>query len=84
MSQTMTSQHSLASTATPFMWGQFEDNPVEPVAWTNINKYNGRVFYTSLGHPDDFDSSDFTRMLSNGIQWAANIKTDKSKQAKQN
>ena len=66
----------LADTASAFMWGQYEDNPPEPVAWTNTNIYGGAVFYTSLGHPDDFASPDFRRMLVNGFQWVL----DESKQ----
>ena len=29
-----------------------------------------RVFYTSLGHPDDFKNAEFRRLLANGIAWA--------------
>jgi len=60
----------LATTATAIMWGQFEDDEAEPVTWTNTGKWGNRVFYTSLGHPDDFESPDFRRLLSNGIRWA--------------
>ena len=60
----------LADTTEVLMWGQYEDNPAEPVAWTNTNIHGGRVYYTSLGHPDDFESEDFRRMLLNGMRWA--------------
>ena len=41
-----------------------------PVAWTN--QYGkSRVFYTSLGHKDDFQLSTFKQLLENGIRWAA-------------
>jgi uncharacterized protein len=41
-----------------------------PVAWTT--EYRGRrVFYTSLGHPDDFEVPSFRRLLLNGIAWCA-------------
>ncbi|MFP6583743.1 MAG: ThuA domain-containing protein [Candidatus Hydrogenedentota bacterium] len=60
----------LADTATPLMWGQYLDNPPEPVASTNINKFGGRVYYIALGHPDDFESDDFRTMLRNGMLWA--------------
>ena len=40
-----------------------------PVAWTNSYK-KARVFYTSLGHPDDFQVPAFNRILVNAIQWA--------------
>ena len=40
-----------------------------PVAW--VRSLNGRkVFYTSLGHPEDFGVDSFTRLLENGIRWA--------------
>ncbi|MHC4441795.1 MAG: ThuA domain-containing protein [Planctomycetota bacterium] len=40
-----------------------------PVAW--IKSYKGaRVFYTSLGHPMDFEKESVRRLLINGIYWA--------------
>lgn len=42
----------------------------EPVAWT-ANFHGGRIFYTSLGSPDDFEQSAFRRLLVNAIEWAA-------------
>ena len=41
----------------------------EPVAWTRSCK-GGRVFYNSLGHPDDFKQPQFRTMLANAIFWA--------------
>jgi hypothetical protein len=46
-----------------------EQEPEQPVAWTNEHA-DGRVFYTSLGHWDDFKSEPFTRLLANAIRWA--------------
>ena len=47
------------------------EGKVEPAAWTR--DCNGsRVFYTSLGCPDDFDLPQFRTMLVNGIFWAMN------------
>ena len=40
----------------------------EPVAWTNTY-HGGRIFYTSLGHPDDFQLPQFNRLLLNAIRW---------------
>ncbi|MBM3774396.1 MAG: hypothetical protein FJW37_04455 [Acidobacteria bacterium] len=40
-----------------------------PVAWTRTYK-KARVFYTSLGHPEDFDLAPFRTLLVNGIHWA--------------
>ncbi|HVX12495.1 MAG TPA: ThuA domain-containing protein [Pirellulales bacterium] len=47
-----------------------EDRAAEPVAWTNTDYRGGRVFYTSLGHPDDFKIAAFRRLLLNGVFWA--------------
>ncbi|HEX4131290.1 MAG TPA: PVC-type heme-binding CxxCH protein [Pirellulales bacterium] len=47
-----------------------------PVAWTN-QAGKSRVFYTSLGHPDDFAQPAFTRMLTNAIFWAAGLEPPK-------
>jgi type 1 glutamine amidotransferase len=45
----------------------------EPVAWTR--KYrDGRVFYTSLGGPDDFKQKVFQTLLVNAIFWTAQRK----------
>jgi len=41
----------------------------EPVAWTR-EKDGRRVFYTSLGHQDDFKDEMFIRLLTNGLAWA--------------
>lgn len=46
----------------------------EPVAWVRERGVAGkrqRVFYTSLGHPDDFRQPDFVTLLTNGLNWAA-------------
>ncbi|MHC4238733.1 MAG: ThuA domain-containing protein, partial [Planctomycetota bacterium] len=45
----------LAKTTRTLMMGRVDDRkPHEPVTWTNTHSGGGRVFYTSLGHPDDF------------------------------
>ncbi len=59
----------LARTTTPLLMGKIEGEPAEPVAWIN-RKGGARVFYTSLGHPDDFQEPAFRRLLLNGISWA--------------
>ena len=45
----------------------------EPVAWTWTRPDGGRVFSTTLGHPDDFRSAAFNRLLLNGTCWAAGL-----------
>ena len=42
-----------------------------PVAWINTRK-RSRVFYTSLGHPDDFSAEPFRQLLVNAVSWALN------------
>jgi len=60
----------LAKTATVLLWGKVEGRePAEPVAWTNTH-CGGRVFYTSLGHVDDFKLPAFRQMLKKAIVWA--------------
>ncbi len=42
----------------------------QPVAWTH--QYGkSHVFFTTLGHPDDFKTPAFNRLLVNAIFWAA-------------
>jgi len=61
----------LAATTQVLMMGRVgERRPHEPVAWTNIRPGGGRVFYTSLGHADDFKLEAFRRMLTNAVFWA--------------
>jgi putative membrane-bound dehydrogenase-like protein len=43
---------------------------MEPIAWTRIHN-NGRIFYTSLGHPEDFKNENFRRMVVNALFWTA-------------
>jgi type 1 glutamine amidotransferase len=55
--------------AKPFLVGEVEGHPAEPVAWTHGFK-GGRILYTSLGHPNDFKEESFRNLLRNGIEWA--------------
>jgi type 1 glutamine amidotransferase len=41
-----------------------------PVAWTWKNKAGGKVFMTTLGHPEDFKVEAFQRLIINAIHWA--------------
>ncbi|NQU23067.1 MAG: ThuA domain-containing protein [Candidatus Nealsonbacteria bacterium] len=45
------------------------DGKTEPLTWTRSYK-NARVFYSSLGHPDDFGQKPFRTMLVNALFWA--------------
>jgi putative membrane-bound dehydrogenase-like protein len=42
----------------------------EPVAWTRLHN-GGRIFYTSLGHQNDFADDNFKRLLVNALFWTA-------------
>lgn len=58
----------LASSTTALLIGTIPNKPKEPVAW--VNTYgNSRIFYTSLGHPDDFKEDAFVRLLGNAVLW---------------
>ncbi|HXT60479.1 MAG TPA: isochorismatase family protein [Pirellulales bacterium] len=61
----------LAPSAVALVMGRVEgQEPAEPAAWTNATSSGGRVFYTSLGHPEDFKSPFFRQLLLHGIFWA--------------
>ena len=61
----------LPKDSTPLLFGTIPDQPVEPVAWTH--SYHGaRIFYTSLGHPKDFETEPFKQLVVNAIYWALN------------
>jgi hypothetical protein len=61
----------LESDTTPLLIGAIPDQAPEPIAWTHrFGEKRARVFFTSLGHPDDFANSEFRRLLVNGIDWA--------------
>jgi putative membrane-bound dehydrogenase-like protein len=57
----------LAADNTVLLMGTIPDH-TEPIAWTRTHN-GGRVFYTSLGHPRDFDEPDFVRLLVNALFW---------------
>ncbi|MCP5520071.1 MAG: ThuA domain-containing protein [Verrucomicrobiales bacterium] len=61
----------LKADTTALISGAIEGEPAEPVAWTRLyGPKQARVFYTSLGHPDDFKEAGFRRLLLNGVLWA--------------
>ena len=62
-------QSQPADTVVPLMQGRVEGQTIlEPVAWLNT-AHGRRVFATSLGGPDDFETAPFRRLLLNGILW---------------
>jgi len=54
----------------------------EPVAWTRTRR--GRVFYTSLGVPEDFRMEAFRQMLAQSVFWAASRPMERKAQPKEN
>ena len=44
------------------------DEQDEPVTWTRVHR-GGRVFYTSIGHQEDFHDDNFLRLLANAVLW---------------
>ncbi len=46
------------------------DEHSEPVAWTRLHN-GGRVFYTSLGHQQDFTVEPFLRLLAQSVLWVS-------------
>ncbi len=59
----------LAGSAQLLLTGSIPGQEPEPLAWTNRYE-DARVFYTSLGHPDDFANRQFRRLLVNAVFWA--------------
>lgn len=64
----------LKDSAHPLLTGRIKGHPAEPVAWTHRTKSKNRVFYTSLGHVEDFKNPEFNRFLRNAVYWAAGVK----------
>jgi rhodanese-related sulfurtransferase len=58
----------LPAGSTPLLMGTIPGQPAEPVAWTHTYKAS-RTFYTSLGHPKDFENDAFRQLLVNAIYW---------------
>lgn len=53
-----------------------EDNPV---AWTWRNGHGARVFFTTMGHPEDFAVEPFQRLVVNAIHWCLKLDPPKWK-----
>ena len=63
----------LVKSTTELIRGKIDSKPPEAIAWTNRTNYGGRVFYTSLGHVDDFAQPGMNILLRNGLCWAAGL-----------
>jgi type 1 glutamine amidotransferase len=56
---------------TPLLLGTIPGQTPEPVAWTHTyGPKQARIFFSSLGHIDDFDEPGFRRLLKNAVFWA--------------
>ncbi len=57
----------VAADATVLMTGSIPDQ-TEPLTW--VRAYlGGRVLYSGLGHPEDFEDPRFVRLLTNAVFW---------------
>jgi len=63
----------LAKGATELIRGTIPGAPPEAIAWTHRPKNGNRVFYTSLGHVDEFTQPTMNVLLKNALCWAAKI-----------
>ncbi|WP_395746425.1 ThuA domain-containing protein [Prosthecobacter sp.] len=63
----------LAADATPILIGTAQEGastPPQPVAWMRTyGPGKARIFYTSLGAPEDMRSADVQRLLLNAVAW---------------
>ncbi|MCG3121684.1 MAG: hypothetical protein GIKADHBN_00052 [Phycisphaerales bacterium] len=53
---------------------QVKDRPPSAVAWTRTNAWGGKVFTTTLGHPEDFANASVRKLLVNAMEWAVDPK----------
>ncbi|HSF45479.1 MAG TPA: ThuA domain-containing protein, partial [Chitinophagaceae bacterium] len=55
-----------------------------PVAWTGKNSYGAKFFFTTMGHPEDFDEESFQHLVINAIHWASGKSVPKKWAGKMN
>ncbi|WP_254513581.1 ThuA domain-containing protein [Anatilimnocola floriformis] len=64
----------IATSATPLLIGTIPNQESEPIAWTNLSgDKKARVFYSSLGHAEDFENRAFRKLLQNGVLWSLGV-----------
>jgi hypothetical protein len=62
-------QRPLGDGITVLLQGRWsQEDPEEPVAWVRSHE-GGRIFYTTLGHPEDFKQEPFNQLLLGAIRW---------------
>jgi type 1 glutamine amidotransferase len=66
----------LRAGSVPLLRGTIEGQPSEPVAWTHEYR-GGRIFYSSLGHPNDFKNESFVNLVHNAMEWTLNKPLEK-------
>jgi hypothetical protein len=66
----------LADSATPLLIGSIPHQKAEPVAWLNTAG-KAKVFYTSLGCKEDFDSPQFGLLMHNAARWCLGMRVSK-------
>lgn len=61
----------LAADARPLLEGSTKGNPsAQPIAWTRFyGPKQARIFYTSLGAPEDMAQPDVRQLLRNAVAW---------------
>jgi type 1 glutamine amidotransferase len=65
--------------ATVLLRGQTPESKIaHPVAWVRTAN-GGRVFYTSLGTPEDFRNPEFLKLVTNALFWTAGGETPAGK-----
>jgi nicotinamidase-related amidase/type 1 glutamine amidotransferase len=60
--------------------GSIPDKPEEPVAWSFRRASGGLSFYTSLGHPDDFQNQSVATFLGDAARWLIDPSTSVARQ----
>jgi type 1 glutamine amidotransferase len=71
-STTLYKNPRLADDTTLLLTGSIPDH-TEPLAWTREYR-GGRVFYTSLGGPEDFEQDAFRQLVVNALYWTTKHK----------
>ncbi len=64
----------LSDGTVPLLMGTADGVDDQPLAWTFKRSDGGQSFYTSLGHPADFENDNFVRLLVGAVYWAAGLK----------
>lgn len=70
----------LLEDTTALLIGRVPGKPPEPLAWTHVyGPRKARVFYTSMGVPEDFENAGFRRLLLQASYWAIDRERTRAK-----